>query len=113
MPSDLLTLEDIRDELQGEVSLQTLRRKIKNGELLRAVRLGRKFLVRRAWVDEMIDRESKAWVEHESTNTNLASSGSANDPAAPLGTSCGTMRGRAALSDFQRAQKTLTKPSGN
>jgi excisionase family DNA binding protein len=112
MTADLMTLDEVRTELNGAVSIQTLRRKIRNGEL-RAVKLGRKFLVRRAWLEEMIEHGSTSWAEHESMNTSSAISGSASDPAARRGTSCGMTAKPAALSDFQRAQRMLRKPAGS
>jgi excisionase family DNA binding protein len=112
MPSDLMTLEEVCAELKRAVSIQTLRRKIKNGEL-RAVKPGRKFLVRRAWLEEMIEHGSTSWAEHESTNTSSATSGSVDDPAARRGTSSGTTGRQVALSDFQRAQRILRKPAGS
>jgi excisionase family DNA binding protein len=112
MPTDLLTLAEVRIALRGEVSLQTLRRKIKSGEL-QAIRPGRRYLVRRVWLDEMINRGSTPWVDRKSTNINSETSGLASEPAAAPGTSCGMTPGRVALSDFQRAQKILRKPNGN
>ena len=107
----LLTLEEVRAELRGEVSIQTLRRKIKCGEL-RAVKPGRSLLVRRQWMNEFIDRGSK-WLDDESTNTNSETFGSANGRGAPRGTSCGPTEERAALSDYQRAQTILSRRNGN
>ncbi len=109
---ELLTLEEVRAELRGEVSIQTLRRKIKGGEL-RAIKLGRKFLTRRVWLDEMIDRGSPKWLDDESTNISSGTSGSVNGPGAPRGTLCGATEERAGLSDFQRAQTILSRPSGS
>ena len=109
--NELLTLEEICTELRGEVSIGTLRRRIKDGGL-RATKLGRKFLVRRVWLDEMIDRGSK-WQGEDSTNTNSETSGLVNGQGVRRGTSCGPTGNRAALSDFQRAQTILTKPNEN
>ena len=108
---DLLTLEEICAELRGEVSIQTLRRRIRSKEL-RATKPGRSFLVRRQWMNEFIDRGSE-WQGEESTNTNLGTSGSERGQTARVGTSCGQTANRAVLSEFQRAQTILTKPNGN
>ena len=109
---ELLTLEEVRAELRGEVSIQTLRRRIKNGEL-RAVKPGRSFLVRRQWMNEFIDKGSASWQGEDSTRTNSGTSGSGKGPTARAGTSCGQTANRAELSDFQRAQTILTRPNGN
>ena len=110
--NELLTLEEICTELRGEVSIQTLRRRIKDGGL-RATKLGRKFLVRRVWLDEMIDRGSTSWQGESDTNTNSGTSGLVNGQGVRRGTSCGATGSRAGLSDFQRAQTILTRPSEN
>ncbi len=108
---ELLTLEEICAELRGAVSIQTLRRRIKRGEL-RATKPGRRFLVRRQWMNEFIDRGSK-WQGDESTNTNSETSGLGRGQSARAGTSCGQTGSRVVLSEFQRAQTMLTKPNGN
>ena len=108
---ELLTIEEVRAELRGEVSIQTLRRKIKCGQL-RAVKPGRSFLIRRQWMNEFIDRGSQ-WLDDEGTNTSSGISGSVNGQGVRRGTSCGATGSRAALSDFQQAQKILTTPNGN
>lgn len=110
--NDLLTLEEVCQELRGEVSVQTLRRRIKDGGL-RATRPGRKFLVRRVWLNEMIDRGSTSWQDESDTNTNSGTSGSVKGPTARAGTSCGQTVNRAGLSDFQQAQRILTRPKLN
>ena len=108
---DLLTLEEICAELRGEVSIQTLRRRIKHGEL-RATKPGRSFLVRRQWMNEYIDRGSK-WQGEDGTSINSETSGLGRGQTGRAGTSCGQTGSRAGLSEFQRAQTILTKPNGN
>ena len=107
----LLTLEEVRAELRGDVSIQTLRRKIKSGDL-RAIKPGRSFLIRKQWLNDFIDRGSQ-WPNDADTNTSSGISGSANGREALRGTSCGVTGERAELSDYQRAQTILAKPNGN
>ena len=106
---ELLTIKEVRAELREEVSIQTLRRNIKNGKL-RAIKPGRSFLIRRQWLNDFIDRGSQ-WLNDADTNTSSGISGSANGRAARPGTSCGPTGNRAGLSDYQRAQTILARPS--
>jgi len=108
---ELLTLEEVRSELREAVSIQTLRRKIKCRQL-RAIKLGRRFLIRRQWLNQLIDGDSR-WEEDENTNTNSATSGLVNGLEAPRGTSCGAINERAVLSDYQQAQAILSRPNGS
>ena len=79
---ELLTLEEVSDYLRG-VSKRTLRRRIKDGQL-RAIRVGRGFLVRKHWLDEFIDSTGGTACRDEGdTSISLASSGLENGRLVP------------------------------